>query len=107
MDAPAEYTDPPVHGDRAGTAPCRLYGASRRPAAPRVASLCGYAPPSMASATPTIPAIAFVGLMGAGKSTIARRAGRALGLEVADIDELVEEPRLAVLPDPLDLRRAR
>ncbi len=36
------------------------------------------------------PAIAFVGFMGAGKSTIAQRAARALGLDLADTDELIE-----------------
>ena len=38
----------------------------------------------------TTPAIAFVGFMGAGKTTMAQRAGRALGIEVADSDELIE-----------------
>lgn len=36
------------------------------------------------------PAIAFVGFMGAGKSTLARRAARVLGIELADTDELIE-----------------
>ncbi len=39
---------------------------------------------------PGSPAIAFVGFMGAGKSTLARRAARLLGLELADTDELIE-----------------
>ncbi|MEZ5062701.1 MAG: bifunctional shikimate kinase/3-dehydroquinate synthase [Solirubrobacterales bacterium] len=36
------------------------------------------------------PAIAFVGFMGAGKTTTALRAGRLLDLEVADTDALIE-----------------
>src|SRR6478735_1123286 len=36
-------------------------------------------------------AIAFIGFMGAGKSTMARRAGRVLGLDVADTDALIEQ----------------
>lgn len=36
------------------------------------------------------PAIAFIGFMGAGKTTMAHRAGRVLGLDVADTDALIE-----------------
>jgi len=39
---------------------------------------------------PGSPAIAFVGFMGAGKTTLAQRAGRVLGIDVADTDALIE-----------------
>ncbi len=40
---------------------------------------------------PTPGSVICIGFMGAGKSTAARRAARALGLEAVDVDELLEQ----------------
>lgn len=49
------------------------------------------------------PAIAFVGFMGAGKTTMAQRAGRVLGTDVVDVDALIEaeagEPVAAIFSE--------
>ncbi|HEY6867428.1 MAG TPA: shikimate kinase, partial [Candidatus Eisenbacteria bacterium] len=39
---------------------------------------------------PGDPPIALVGLMGAGKSEVARRLGERLGVAVADLDSMLE-----------------
>ena len=72
MEAPARYMDP---APPAGNMASGLALGAR-----------GYAA-AMASGSTTI---AFVGFMGAGKSTMARRTGAALGLDVADTDDLIE-----------------